>query len=211
MTLHRPHLKPYSPTETVTPTARRIDLLRPEPRSLHIRGMAEMLAKQPRWHGSNPGTPISVAQHCHHGAAWYAVQHGPRLAMLFLLHDLHEAIATDIPKPVQIAAGITDAWADFTAHLDRFIWHAVGIDPPDRAEQQMIAVIDRAMADIEFADLMEPSLRRLVADEELAPRPAMVRPLTWDRAMQDWLNLFHRLALELGLNGEATRDYLDGV
>lgn len=212
----RRNIRPYRPTETVTPTARIIDLAAPDPRSLHIKGMAEMLAKQVRFAGGNPGTPISVAQHCHHGAVWYAIQRGPRLAMLFLIHDLHEAIAGEISKPAQIAAKIVDAWETFTLDLDRAIYEAVGIDPPDRAEAQMIALIDRAMADIEFADTMDPDLPPLCAEEEMAPRPGRdfpggFVPLPWDRAMQDWLTLYQRLAEELGLNGVATRDLREGL
>lgn len=207
----RANIRPYRPTECVTPTARIIDLAAPDPRALHIKGLAEMLAKQPRFAGAGPGTVISVAQHCHHGAVWFALDHSPRLAMLFLIHDLHESLAGDITEPAQIAAGIRDAWADFTWSLDRVIYEAVGIDPPDRAEQQLIAVIDRAMADIEFADTMHPDLPPLCAEEDLAPRRDVFRPLQWDRAMQDWLTLYRRLAIELGAHGVATRDLLEGV
>lgn len=207
----RSNLRPYRPTETVTPTGRVIDLACPDPRSLHIMGLAEKLAKTPRWNGGLLGNPISVAQHCHIGAHWYAIQHGPRLAMLFLIHDLHEALAGDTTRPAQIAAGIQETWEDFTLHLDRAIYIAVGIDPPDRAEQQMIALIDRAVADIEFSDNKHPDLPPLCPDEDLAPRRGPIVPMHWDRAMQDWVTLYKRLATELGLNGVATRDLVEGI
>lgn len=200
---------PYKPTESQLPTGQVIDLAAPDPERIDLIGLIEMISKQVRWGGATPNTAFSIGQHCVNGASLWASTLPPRIRMLILLHDLHE-FCGDITDPVQEAAGIRTQWRLFTDRVDTAIYHAVGIDPPTPEERAIIATIDKALAHLEFNDLMHPDLEPLVPVDQLPPRSRILKAHHWPTVMAMYLNLFRQLATELNLRGTATVRILDG-
>lgn len=128
---------------TIVPTSGglRFDLANPRPADVSLLDIARHLSSINRFNGAT-WPRVNVA--CHSIRVARSVQsHGPRLFLLALLHDAHEAYVGDITTPVRHVIGST-AIEDLTRRIDAAIYAAVGIDPPTAAEQAVIESADRA-------------------------------------------------------------------
>jgi hypothetical protein len=134
-----------------------LDLDRPG-RALSIQNMAKALARIPRFVGATV-EPYSVAQHAVLCAQ--AAPHAHRLAAL--LHDGHEIVTGDIPKPVKILLG--EALAEAVAPLDRAIEREHGL-APCALEHPTVTLIDRRLFATEVRDLMPRGRREIGIDAD---------------------------------------------
>lgn len=77
-----------------------MDIANPKPEDIIWADIASALSKIARFNGSYNCPAYSVAQHCVMGAdALFIETQSTHLAGYFLLHDAHEAVLGDIPRP----------------------------------------------------------------------------------------------------------------
>lgn len=175
-------------------SGRVIDLARPDLTGIDIAAeIAQPLARLARWTGHTIDadqklTGYSVAQHCVVGADALAAETGCTThALLFLLHDAHEALIGDIPPPVvaaldeymeqvlrvafgETAAGdlrlrlgagaVPTAVAGLKRRIDEEIHRLAGLPPVNmvpRAIRDAVAEMDRRMLDVERRQLLGPT------------------------------------------------------
>lgn len=149
------------------------DLLAIRPADIRFAEIALSLSRIARWSGRHLPPAIPVGQHCVMGADAIFREHhrdDPALATTaagyFLLHDAHEYLVGDMPRPVVAAldqalepiagAGAVSAAVDaIKAALDRVIHAAAGLPPlDDFADCRRIVVdMDERMAAAEARHL----------------------------------------------------------
>lgn len=83
-------------------SGRRVDLLKPDPASIHLGDVAHALANITRFNGHTP-VPYSVAQHSFRCSQHFSIN--DPLALVALLHDAHEAYTGDITRPLKVLLG----------------------------------------------------------------------------------------------------------
>ncbi len=181
-----------TPVYKQLPSGRMVDLMAPKPEDVCFTGdVAPALVNLARFDGAcsaAPGKPWTVMDHSVAGAD-ILISHGasPRLALLFLLHDCHEAYTGDITTPAQNAmacyadrafpeqggygAGyaIKIGLADFKRAWDEAIFAAVGVPLPDAEEKRAIREHDLRMMMTERNHMMAPPWRTWGALESLPP------------------------------------------
>ena len=109
---------------------------------LELPVIANSLSRICRFAGNLP-EHYSVAQH-----SLFVADHAPpELELAALLHDAHEVILGDIPKPISLYAG--SILGDIKAEIDQAIAEKYGLDPKDfhRAE---IKEVDSFAAQVEY-------------------------------------------------------------
>lgn len=171
----KPRMLP--PSTALTASRRLIDLAAPQPTDIDFNEIAETLAVLPRFagHCRRGFTPWTVAEHSIAGADVLASQSDKRLALLFLLHDAHEAYIGDITSPtvaalVALAPSIgtesslsepallgrrlREAVATLKAGLDAAIFAAAGVEPPTAEERRQVAFMDVRLCRAEMAQIM---------------------------------------------------------
>lgn len=168
--------RPLTPTMKQTASGRMIDLMAPEPCDIDFgEDIAGTLAVLPRFTGhcrDGRRRVWTVGEHCVAGADILAGHGHKRLALLFLLHDAHEAYLGDIATPVAraLAAQADAEWPDKPGHpaghfitcalrglkhrLDTAIFAAAGVEPPSPDEKRTIGRMDAAMLVAEARQIM---------------------------------------------------------
>ncbi|MDW3204612.1 MAG: hypothetical protein R8L07_03635 [Alphaproteobacteria bacterium] len=189
----------------------RFDLLAPDPGAVDLPAMADRLAKIARFGGGTPSEIWSVAAHSvlveqvliHRRPAAASA----RLCCLALLHDFHEAAIGDLTRQLRTALirvggpDMAAALQQLTAPIDAAIWQAVGIDPPDAAEADLIAQADSLAAAIEWRALIPHPDRP--ADMPDPPRWSALRPQPWPMDAAALLDRLAARATDLTLTGPA--------
>lgn len=194
-----------------TASGRAVDMLAPQPGLIDlVRDVAEPLAKIPRYAGQTPGSAYSVAEHSVRGAdALIEEGAGADAAAAFLLHDGHEAFMGDWTRPARLAldellrqhpftgaaAAFEDAHSELRARLDRAIFAAAGLSPPDRAALAAIEGMDCRMMAAERAFLHAPPPKSWgIAVETAKPVRFRGRPgWPWPRAAAEFADRLARL------------------
>ena len=183
----------------VTASGLRVSLLNPHPQVITIRDIAHHLATTNRFCGA-ARVPISVAQHSVHVAELLERSGaGPRLALLGLLHDGHEAYLHDIATPAKRAIfGPEDVTAyDYRCRIfDEAIRLSLGLEAPSDAEAQAVKHMDHVSFATEWRDLM-PEEEPCPIDAR--PDSRRIKPLAWDKAEDKFFTTYERLALAAGL------------
>jgi hypothetical protein len=174
------------------PTGRMVDLMAPAAFAVDFAGdVAPALANIARFDGScaeRPGKPWTVLDHLVAGADLLRANGGsPRLALLFLLHDAHEAYLGDITSPVAAALAATAnrecpgkpghpaghfvdcAIRSLKASWDCAIWQAALTSPPTQAEAKDIKTHDLRLMMTERNHMMAQPWRNWGPLENLAP------------------------------------------
>lgn len=171
--------------------------------------IAAGLSKLARWNGRPKGPAFSVAQHCVMGADAMIAETGDAIAAAyFLLHDAHEALIGDIPRPTVALiehhagrrCGIHLALQVARAEIDAAVFEAARIIPLAHAPQRdLVAAMDERMARAEALALFG----RTVADNRFGradlPAPKLtgaIRPWGAMKAEEAWLD---RLGRWLGI------------
>ena len=174
-----------------TLSGRMIDLNDPDPASIDLDDVATALSRIVRFNGHTRFS-YSVAQHCMLGSAYLHREGGvgaARRALLFLLHDAHEAFVGDIATPV--AAAVCDARLFAVKYrLDRAIWKAAtGRDWTSRRPlAHDVADVDLAMLRAERDQLcVAPPQSWGAAIEAAAPVPVTIHEMSPVKARALWL------------------------
>jgi hypothetical protein len=166
---------------TGTACGRGLNLLNPDPADVSLRNhIAPTLSRINRFNGS---TTWSVAEHCLVGAqAILEETKSPRLALLFMLHDAHEAYIGDLPKPavaaltqmVEMAARVsgapdaveslgkpllTAALDALKTQIDHAIHTALGVPIATDRERVVVHDMDARMCGAEMRQLMPPQAK----------------------------------------------------
>lgn len=184
----------------VTQSGLKVSLLNPHPQVITIRDIAHHLALTNRFCGATL-FPYSVAQHSVLVAEFLEkTGAGPRLALLGLLHDAHEAYLHDISSPAKRAlfgAENINTYAYRCRVFDAAIREAIGLAEPTEIETDAVHAMDLVVFATEWRDLMP--------DESPCPcdvRPAStrVKPIAWDKAEDKFFKTYERLALAAGLD-----------
>lgn len=172
-----------------------LDMLAPDPGSVDLAALGEGVAKLARFCGHTPGSFYSVAQHSVIvGGALPADDCGTgipgALRAYGLLHDLHEAVIGDLTVPIKVALvarcpEFLPALERIKADIDRAIFTACGLPHPMPASaQQLVEIIDERCARAEAEQLgvtLPPS--------EVHPLAATVKPLGWEAALEQYLDM----------------------
>ncbi len=136
--------------EVECPSGAYVNVLYPDPATIHLADVAHKLAQCNRFAGSAE-YPYSVAQHAVFVSMRVAQQGGSRFAQLAALHhDDHEAYVGDMVRPVK---PLVADWEILTANLDAAIADALDLPlaPSDRA---LIKPADRFALFVEARNLM---------------------------------------------------------
>ena len=149
-------MKEITMTCITTASGVTFDLRHPDRSTIHIADIAHHLAQLNRFTGA-AARPMSVAEHSLLVAEIAEREFGLRGAALLaaLLHDAHEAYASDLATPAKRVVG--GAWFNFEhrlAHVvtTRFAVHAAAYEARDE-----IAAADAIALATEKAQLMPPS------------------------------------------------------
>lgn len=208
--LQSPQIEPWAATEIPLGDGR-FDLLVPDPGAVDLPAMADRLAKIARFGGGTPSGIWSVAAHSVL-VEQVLIHRRPeaasaRLCCLALLHDFHEAVIGDLTRQVRAALiriggpDMAAALQELTAPIDAAVWQAVGIDPPDTAEAEIIAQADNLAAAIEWRALIPHPDRP--ADMPDPPRWSALRPQPWPMDAAALLDQIAARATDLALTGPA--------
>lgn len=174
-----------------------LNLAEPNPADISLRGhIAPTLARINRYNGS---ITWSVAEHCLVGArAVLDERQSPRLALLFLLHDAHEAYIGNLPRPltdvltrmVEVAAAVTGApdamkslgqpllavaLGALKERLDQAIYAALAVPPPSAAEMAVVHDMDIRMCGMEMRTLLPRQAKPHDPRDPYFARPVRVR------------------------------------
>ena len=126
-----------------TRSGARFDLRNPVPADISKWDISMSLSRICRYNGHTL-RHYSVAEHCCLLAMWFREAGQPRLALLALLHDAHEAYVSDLPWPVK--ACLSDAArAEFAAletGIDAAIYAHFGVTPPTEDERAAVKRAD---------------------------------------------------------------------
>ena len=134
--------EPTTGTWIETYSGKRVDVENPDPATIEMGDIAHSLARVARFcgHSHTPGI-WSVAQHSLVVERYVAEEgYGPRLRLLGLLHDAHEAYVGDRAAPQKRLLPQHLKWEDA---LQAAIWEAIDIAPPTLEEAHLIEHADR--------------------------------------------------------------------
>lgn len=196
-----PQQEPYM----VTSIGLMVPLARPRAHDIALRDIAHHLATLNRFCGA-ASLPLSIAQHSLHVAKLLEGLN-PRVALLGLLHDAHEAYLGDAITPVKEAmshalfAGMPSRRDELEAGFDAAIHERFGLAPPDATEKRNIALMDEVAFVTEWRDLMPEGVPCPAA---APPARWRVRPLAWPKAEEAFLAMFDKLSIAAGVHAGAT-------
>lgn len=185
-----------------TASGKAFDLTHPDPLLVDFQNdVAPALAKLARFTGHTLGdVGYSVAQHCVLGAeSLFDATSSHRLAMLFLLHDAHEAYCGDIPTPVaatlaEMVPETKRAIAYLKHSIDLAIFEAADVAMPTEDEQTVIKRHDTAMMNAERRVLKLPAPRSWGAAIDAVPAasvdPDDLQPWDSESARNEWMRAF---------------------
>lgn len=109
------------------------------------------LSRVPRF-GGHTTLPWSVLQHLLACSAYAAARgYGATTALYALLHDAHEAVISDIPRPWK-----TEDMRMHQHELDVRLYHSLGISVPDLFTERLVKGADEIVALAEAAVLGPP-------------------------------------------------------
>ena len=164
-------------------SGRTINLLDPQPESIHILDIAAGLANECRFAGQCPRF-YSVAQHS--VLASQIVRHG--LAMQALLHDAAEAYLKDIPSPLK---ALLPEYRAIEDRLSRVIRRRYGL-PEDLAEE--VEAADLQLLATEARDLIHgPTWPELAG---VRPLDRQITAINASSARTSFIIRFTQLALD---------------
>lgn len=202
---------PLSPTEITLAGGQLVDLLEIRD-DLDFVGLAEMLAKAPRFAGASMGNPYSVAQHSCLVAQMVAgrAPDDPHLILEGLIHDAAEALIGDRVTPMKAALdhfGGLAAWTDLERHVMQSVYASLGLRPlmQDRSTPPVVRAADAIALATEWRDLM-------VGPCPTTAPPAAIRrihPLPWPAAQAAWLTALRHQAEALCLNAPGITTLMD--
>lgn len=198
---------------TQTKNGNAFDLINPHARLVDFQNdVGPALARAARFCGATRGpVAYSVAQHSVLGAeAIFAETNSARLALLFVLHDAHEAYIGDITTPAVEAldyyaglrgepGSVRQAASKLKSSLDAVIFEAAGVAMPTASESQRIRAYDLRMLMAERNALMtKPPVAWGIDLERVIPaiiEPVDLEPWDSDCATNEWLDALERLQL----------------
>lgn len=194
----RARLRPPGPWTVETYTGRRVNLVSPDPRDIHLLDIAVSLSRIRRYHG-HTREPYSVGAHCVWTArACQLAGCSDSIILHALLHDAHEAYIGDIPTPVKRLPGVFEGIFSVSQRLQETIYTAFRIQEPTPEEQDWVAWADRLALIEESAELM-PShgegwgLRVPVPPYPVGGLPPLIRlPDDPNRTVDAFLTAYHR-------------------
>lgn len=173
-------------------SGRRFDLINPDPEMVHLRDIAEALAKANRFTG-HTSRPYSVAQHsifCSHHTTM-------RARLPALLHDAEEAYTGDMSTPMKMAmraAGAGDAYHTIADGIRGAIFRRFGLSfPVDPDVWMEVKNADALALSTERRDLMRVQ-RKDWTWPLPDPDPVLLVPMPWWDAAEQ----FMKRAKELG-------------
>ncbi len=136
--------------EVECPSGAYVNVLDPDPATIHLADVAHKLAQCNRFAGSAE-YPYSVAQHAVFVSMRVAQQGAGRPQQLVALHhDDHEAYVGDLVRPVK---PLVADWEELTDRLDDAISIAVGL-PPRLYGWPLVKPADRFALFVEARNLM---------------------------------------------------------
>lgn len=201
-----------SPAWMQTASGKALDLLNPAACAFDIRlDIAEPLARLARFTGQVQAGPYSVAQHSVIGAdALFRETGRPDLALMFLVHDAHEAFMGDIATPLASAlatlaedysghgcgAAVTNALHVLKTSLDDAIHRRLRLPfPPAEADRAQVRLMDLRMLRTERDHLLaRPPWRWSAAVEATQPIriTGRLRCWPWPDAADQWMDRLAR-------------------
>lgn len=137
----------------LTHSKRRIDLLAPDPELIILDDIVHHLSHECRFGGAC-STFYSVAQHSQIVAAMAEQEH-PAVAVYGLLHDAHEYLLKDIPRPLGYV--LQPELGELQQRLQAAIYEALRIRPPTDEELAIVAKFDSGVLATEFVELFNLS------------------------------------------------------
>jgi uncharacterized protein len=176
-----------------------VDLLDPNPATIHIRDIATHLARTNRFNGATKyHAPYSVAQHsCVVVRLVQQKSNDAKLGLQALLHDAHEYLSGDISTPFQEAIAPSTIKARQTV-LDIAIHKALGVDYTVAGKDYaLLKWADATALSTEWRDMMQTPVPKNwpnAASFTIKPLPK------WDDAEALFLKTFQKLAMAAGLN-----------
>ncbi len=184
-----------------TASGRTWDLLTPSAEDVHWPDIAESLAKLCRFNGHTTHF-YSVAQHC----CLVADSLPPEWRLHGLLHDAHEAFVGDQTSPLKESFKALDGIAALerlTEITDRAIYAAAGMETPlDPTAVANVKFADLTLLATERRDLLAPT-DRLWSYALPTPLPTPIKPWSWPRAAEEWIERLRAHLLREGrLSGE---------
>ncbi|NMG39844.1 hypothetical protein GRZ55_11370 [Chelativorans sp. ZYF759] len=169
--------------------------------------IAAGLSKIARFNARPSGPAFSVSQHCVMGAdAVFSETGDPVAAGYFLLHDAHEALLGDVPRPTADLIGrllgargrqrLASAIHTAKLAIDRVIYTRAGLAPPDRVPgyQAIVRNMDERMLRAEALALFGPRAGEHVGAGDLPPPKLTGAIRAWGamRAEEAWLTRLDR-------------------
>jgi len=129
----------------------------------------------------------------------------PRLRLLIVLHDAHEAYLGDIRRPTAVALGIEEVIAAAKARVDTAIYVHLHLAPPTEAEREIIHYIDDWALKLEALWYMHPNVFRTgrkvseVTHAEMPPWHGVTTHIFAQVPGSTWLNRVRSLLNDLDL------------
>lgn len=168
-----------------TYTGAKVYPLDPNPVDIRLLDIAHALSHLCRYTGHSKSF-YSVAQHCVHVSELV-----PAHAKLYaLLHDGSEAFLQDIPAPLKHTPEFA-FYRDAEARMERCIWQAFDLPPPDEATLNLVKQADLQILATEASQLLAP----LHKDWKLPCEPLkmIIEPWSPDEARRVFLETFKEL------------------
>jgi len=148
--------------------------------------------------------PYSVAQHSVFVSK--LLDFDPRLAMLGLAHDAHEAIIGDISTPLKLqirAAGAGHVLEKLEADADAVMYPLFGLEPPKSSfEAEAIKRADLVALATEYRDVMA---KRHDWNLLHAPHPTKLKAQSASAAAMLFMRRYRQLKRQLGIKSATKR------
>lgn len=169
--------------------------------------IAAGLSKIARFNARPSGPAFSVGQHCVMGAdAVFTETCDPVAAGYFLLHDAHEALLGEVPRPTADLIGalmgargrqkLASALHTAKAAIDRVVYTRAGLAPPHKAPAYaaIVRTMDERMLRAEALALFGPKAGEHVGAADLPPPKLTGALRAWGamKAEEAWLTRLDR-------------------
>lgn len=190
-----------------------MNLAQPLDSDIHWPTIAGALSKLARFNGINRGPMLSVAQHCVMGADALANETGNMtFSAFFLLHDAHEALIGEWPRPAVLFLADTlhsthnipmqcvrDGVKEVKARLDEVIFRKAGL--PQTLPFAVKQMDERMLRAETLALFGKNALKNLAVPELPMPKlTGAIKPWAPMKAEEAWLD---RLSRYLGIDWRA--------
>lgn len=152
--------RPYTRCEMGMASGRLVNLLDVQPGDINTVDVAHGLSRNWRYGGQTNGLPYTVADHLILGDQVLrrlhrlACERDPLLPLAWALHDVHEALVTDLVEPVKrvlTALGIRDEYDRFIARIDAAVFTRYGLPFETSSEPPYTrTAYDDIVRDIDF-------------------------------------------------------------